>query len=371
MRTPKGAATRSDCEDYPLESIVNRKREIYRIMDVNLDRASEGLRVIEDAVRFGLNDYHLTQKVRQLRHFLIKVAEEIPHFRWRQRMSCREVEKDVGARLGKEEKREGFENLVKANFRRVQEAERSLEEFVKLLSSELGQRFKKLRFQTYSLEKKVAMRLEKRYDFSLYVITDSSLVKEEEFEEKLKEVVSNGATIVQLREKTLSLSAFFKKALLVRKMIPEDLLFIVNDRVDIAVASGADGVHLGQDDLPISAARKVLGDHKIIGASTHSIEQAQQAEREGADYVAIGPVFSTAIKPGVGPAKGIEIIAKTKEKVNIPVIAIGGINSNNVEKTLKAGADGVAVISAVFKEANTGLATRRLSKKIGAIKKRK
>jgi len=105
-------------------------------------------------------------------------------------------------------------------------------------------------------------------------------------------VVSNGATIVQLREKTLSLSAFFKKALLVRKMIPEDLLFIVNDRVDIAVASGADGVHLGQDDLPISAARKVLGDHKIIGASTHSVEQAQQAEREGADYVAIGPVFS-------------------------------------------------------------------------------
>ena len=96
MRTLKGAATRSDCKDYPLESIVNRKREIYRIMDVNLDRASEGLRVIEDAVRFGLNDYHLTQKVRQLRHFLIKVAEEIPHFRWKQRMSYREVEKDVG-----------------------------------------------------------------------------------------------------------------------------------------------------------------------------------------------------------------------------------------------------------------------------------
>ena len=146
---------------------------------------------------------------------------------------------------------------------------------------------------------------------------------------------------------------------------------MVNDRVDIAMASGADGVHLGQEDLPISAARKVLGDHKIIGASTHSVEQAQEAEREGADYVAIGPVFFTATKPGLGSAKGIEIIGKVKEKVHIPVIAIGGINSDNVEKTLKAGADGVAVISAVFKEANTGLATRRLSKKIAAIKKEK
>jgi len=260
---------------------------------------------------------------------------------------------------------------VKANFGRVQEAERSLEEFVKLLSSELGQRFKKLRFQTYALEKKVAMRLEKRYDFSLYVITASSLIKAEQLEEKLKEVVSNGATVVQLREKTLSLSAFFKKALLVRKMIPEDVLFMVNDRVDIAMASGADGVHLGQEDLPISAARKVLGESKIIGVSTHSVEQAQQAEREGADYIAIGPVFSTATKPDVGSAKGIEIIGKTKEKVHIPVIAIGGINLDNVEKTLKAGADGVAVISAVFKEANTGLATRRLSEKIRAIKKEK
>jgi thiamine-phosphate pyrophosphorylase len=340
-------------------------------MDVNLDRASEGLRVIEDAVRFSLNDYPLAQKVRQLRHFLAKIAGEIPQFRWRQRMSCREAEKDVGTRIEEKEKREGFEDLVKANFGRVQEAERSLEEFIKLLSPELGQRFKKLRFQTYSLEKKVAMRLGKRYDFSLYVITDSSLIKEEEFEEKLKEVVSNGATVIQLREKALSLSTFFKKALLVRKMIPEDLLFIVNDRVDIALASGADGVHLGEEDLPISVARKVLGSHKIIGASTHSVEQAQQAEREGADYVAIGPVFSTATKPGLGPAKGIEIIGKIKGKVNIPVIAIGGIKSNNVERILKAGADGVAVISAVFKEANTGLATRRLSEKIRAIKKEK
>ncbi len=350
---------------------MNRQREIYRIMDVNLDRASEGLRVIEDAVRFGLNDYHLTQKVRQLRHFLAKIAQEIPHFRWKQRLGWRDVEKDVGTELGREEKRERFENLVEANFGRVQEAERSLEEFVKLFSPELGQRFKRLRFQTYSLEKKVAMKLEKRYDFSLYVITDSSLIKAEEFEEKLKEVVSNGATVVQLREKTLPLWAFFKKALLLRKIIPEDVLFMVNDRVDIAVASGADGVHLGQEDLPISAARKVLGEGKIIGASTPSVEQAQQAEREGVDYVAIGPVFSTTTKPGVGSAKGIEIIGKAKAKVDIPVIAIGGINLDNVERTLKAGADGVAVISAVFKEANTGLATRRLSEKIRALKKGK
>ena len=264
-----------------------------------------------------------------------------------------------------------MKELIRANFRRVQEAERSLEEFGKLLSPLLGQQFKKLRFRTYSLEKQVEMRLHKELNLSLYVITDSSLIKEKNFEKRIKEVVANGATLVQLREKTLPLRPFLKRALLMRRIIHPPVLFIVNDRIDIAIASGADGLHIGQEDLPILMARQILGEYKIIGISTHSIEQARQAEKEGADYLAMGSIFATPSKPEAGPPKGTKIISQIKEVVRIPVVAIGGIDLDNAEETLKAGADGVAVMSAVFKERDMGLATRKLSQKIQAANKKR
>ncbi len=345
---------------------MNSEQVIYRIMDVNLNRASEGLRVIEDGIRFILDDSSLTKKVKELRHSLIKVIKVVPGFDEKKLISCRNSEKDAGAEL-KEEGRGKVKELIRANFRRVQEAERSLEEFGKLLSPLLGQQFKKLRFRTYSLEKQVEMRLHKELNLSLYVITDSSLIKEKNFEKRIKEVVANGATLVQLREKTLPLRPFLKRALLMRKIIHPPVLFIVNDRIDIAIASGADGLHIGQEDLPILMARQILGEDKIIGISTHSIEQARQAEKEGADYLAIGPIFATPSKPEAGPPKGTKIISQIKEVVGIPVVAIGGINLDNAEETLKAGADGVAVMSAIFKERDVGLATRKLSQKIQAV----
>ena len=342
---------------------MNSERAIYRVIDVNLNRASEGLRVIEDGVRFILDDSSLTKKVKELRHSLIKAIKVVPGFDEKKLISCRNSGKDVGAKL--EEKPRGkVKELIRANFRRVQEAQRSLEEFGKLLSPLLGQQFKRLRFQTYSLEKQVEMRLRKELNLSLYAITDSSMIEEEDFEKRIKEIAANGATLVQLREKTLPLRAFLKKACSMRRIIHPPLLFIVNDRIDIAIASGADGLHVGQEDLPILMARQILGEDKIIGISTHSIEQARQAEKEGADYLAIGPIFATRSKPEAGPPKGTKIISQIKEVVSIPVVAIGGINLDNVEETLKAGADGVAVMSAIFKERDVGLAVRKLSQKI-------
>jgi len=339
------------------------RRAIYRIIDANLNRAGEGLRVIEDGVRFIFNDFSLTEELKKMRHSIVKVIKDIPDFNWEELISSRNSRKDVGAKLA-EEKREKIKEVIRANFRRVEEAERSLEEFSKLLSPLLGEQFRKIRFQTYSLEKKIEMRLHKERDLSLCVIISSSLIKKENLKAKIKEMIVNGVTVIQLREKTLPLRSFLKIALLMRKIIRPPVLFIVNDRVDIALASRADGVHIGQEDIPLPVAREILGEDKIIGMSTHSVKQAQQAEKEGADYIAVGPIFSTFSKPEAGPSKGPEIISQIKEKVEIPVIAIGGINPGNVEKVLRAGADGIAVISAVLQEADIGLATRRLSEKI-------
>jgi len=349
---------------------MNSEKSIYRIMDVNVNRACEGLRVIEDGVRFILNNYSLTKEVKELRHCIIKAVKESSQINQAKLIVSRYIERDVGVKI-KEDKQKKFEEMIEANFRRVEEAERSMEEFGKLFSPALGEKFKQLRFRTYSLEKKVRMRLKKRYNLTLYIITDSHLIGEEDFEQKIKEVVSNGANVVQLREKNIPLTPFLKRAIRIRKIIPfKKSLFIVNDRVDIAVASQADGVHLGQEDFPLKDARKILGEDKIIGISTHSLKEAIEAEKEGADYIAIGPIFPTSTKANAGLPRGTEIISQIKEAVNIPVVAIGGINEGNVERVLRAGADGVAVISAIFKEKDAGLATRNFYKKIEKIREK-
>jgi len=350
---------------------MNSEKSIYRIMDANLDRMCEGLRVIEDGVRFILNDRSLTKKVKELRHCIIKVVKESPQINQTKLIVSRNIKRDVGVKI-KEDKQRKFEEIIEANFRRVEEAERSMEEFGKLFSPTLGEKFKQLRFRTYSLEKKVRMRLKRRCNLTLYIITDSHLIEEEDFERKIKEVVSNGANVIQLREKNLPLTPFLKRAIKMRKIIPskKKTLFIVNDRVDIAVASQADGVHLGQEDFPLKDARKILGEDKIIGISTHSLKEAIEAEKEGADYIAIGPIFPTSTKANAGLPRGTEIISQIKEAVNIPVVAIGGINEGNVERVLRAGADGVAVISAIFKEKDAGLATRNFYKKIEKIREK-
>jgi len=349
---------------------MNPDREVLRILDANLNRVSEGLRVIEDGVRFILNQRDLTRQIREIRHSLMRKAGEIPGAHWGKLIASREVGGDVGKDLGKEG-RENFRDLIRANFRRVEEAQRSLEEFGKLFSPALGQSFKELRFKTYSLEKKVRGKLRKRIDLSFYAIAETKFIPEEDFEENIEKVVSNGATVIQLREKNLPPPSFLKIALRMRKLIRPPILFMVNDRVDIAMASRADGVHLGQEDFPLPAARRVMGEEMIIGVSTHSLEEALRAEREGADYVAIGPVFPTSTKLDSHPPVGTGIIGEIKKELSIPVVAIGGITAENIEEVLKMGADGIAVVSAIFGQEDVDVATRRLSQKIRNFRKKK
>lgn len=183
-------------------------------------------------------------------------------------------------------------------------------------------------------------------DFSLYVITDRKIQKRRNLE-VVEEAIAGGASVIQLREKDLSTREFLEEALLLRECTRRHgVLFIVNDRVDIALASGADGVHLGPEDMPLSYARRIAP-CLIIGYSCDTKEEAQKAERLGADYLGVGTVFPTTTKRDAGPPIGLERLREIKSSVRIPVVAIGGITLDNVEDVLATGVDGVAVVSAI------------------------
>lgn len=194
----------------------------------------------------------------------------------------------------------------------------------------------------------------------LYAIIDNSIRSDLSNIEIAKRVLAGGAQIIQLRGTGLSSRELLEQAREIRELTKAaGAIFIVNDRADIALLSGADGVHLGQDDLPIAEARKILGRGKMIGISTHNIEQAVKAEQEGADYIGFGPVFDTKTKADAEEAKGLQALREIKQRVSIPVIAIGGINLENMGEVIDAGSDGAAVISAIIKAENMEDATRR------------
>ena len=182
----------------------------------------------------------------------------------------------------------------------------------------------------------------------LYAILDPEQIEARAIEDVLRELLGAGVKILQLRAKSLAANRFLDLAKLVRnETVANHCRLIVNDRVDIAMACDADGVHLGQDDLPLHAGRKLLG-NKIIGISTHDVEQARQAERDGADYIGFGPMFGTTTKDTGLTARGIDMLKQIRAAVNIPIVAIGGITEQNVSQVWQAGADSAAIISDIL-----------------------
>lgn len=200
------------------------------------------------------------------------------------------------------------------------------------------------------------------FENKLYVITESSISRGRANEEVIKEAIAGGAEIIQLREKEWGKEKVKEEAIKLLKICREtDVIFIVNDHVDVALETGADGVHLGQSDMPISEARKICGDKLLIGLSTHSVEQAVKANKEDVDYITIGPIFKTRAKDYT---VGTGIIKEIADKVSRPVIAIGGINENNIDEVLRQGAKSIAVISAVVGAEDIEGAASELAKKI-------
>lgn len=205
-------------------------------------------------------------------------------------------------------------------------------------------------------------------DYSLYLVTDRSLSKGRPTAEIVAAAVAGGVSCIQLREKSCGTREFLNEALALQPLLKSrNIPLIINDRLDIALAIEADGVHLGQSDMPIGMARKIAGDSLIIGISAESVDDALRAEQEGADYIGISPVFSTPTKTDIAPPLGLEGVRQIRALVDIPLVGIGGINSDNAESVLAAGADGIAVVSAIVSAADPAGAAKKLKTLIDQV----
>lgn len=208
----------------------------------------------------------------------------------------------------------------------------------------------------------------KMIDYTLYLVTDRELMSCETIEQSVERAIAGGATVVQLREKNASSREFYELAVRVKKITePCQVPLIINDRIDICMAAGADGVHLGQKDIPCDVARRILGSEKIIGVSAATPEEAAKAECDGADYLGVGAVFSTSTKTDTRPVTP-EIIRNIRAAVTIPFVVIGGINSGNIGTLRGLGINGAAVVSAVVAQPDIEKAARTMRAAVEKIK---
>lgn len=209
-----------------------------------------------------------------------------------------------------------------------------------------------------------------RFDFRLYAITCESCHPGRSLLEVMEETILGGADVIQLRDKTACAGDLLEKAKALRELTRRhNVPLIINDHVDLALAVDADGVHLGQGDLPLAEARKRLGPDKIIGISTHAIDEARAAEAGGADYIGVGPVFSTATKPGARPVT-TAYVRQVAAEIRIPFVAIGGIRPDNADQVLEAGARRICAVSAIVGATDVRETCRRFKEKIMAWEQR-
>lgn len=202
-------------------------------------------------------------------------------------------------------------------------------------------------------------------NYSLYLVTDRSFLKGRKLKDVVEDSIKGGATLVQVREKDISTNEFYSVALEVKEVTDKyKVPLIINDRIDIAQAINADGVHLGQDDMPLTVARKILGSKKIIGISVGNVKEAKIAENDGADYIGIGTIFFTGSKKDIDTPIGIEGLKEIVDSISIPSVAIGGINKDNTPEIMKTGTNGIAVISAILNNEDIKAATKNLKERI-------
>ena len=328
------------------------KQAIYRILDANLDRAREGMRIIEEWCRFGIDHQPLAEECKQIR-------QELAQWHSWELRQARDTPGDVGTDLShpQEEVRKDLEQLLQANLCRAQEALRVLEEYSKLYEPQMGTVCKQLRYRVYAIESTLFnnYRRQQLQSAALYLVTSPvpDILK------IVEAALKGGLTLVQYRDKEGKDSDRLEKAHQLCQLCHRyNALFIVNDRVDIALAVDADGVHLGQHDAPVTFARDLLGSHKIVGRSTTNKQELNRAIAERADYVGVGPFHETPTKPGK-PAASMEYINYVKAKCHVPWFAIGGIDLNNLSAVLTTGAQRVAVVRAIMQAEQPTQVTRQ------------
>jgi thiamine-phosphate pyrophosphorylase len=322
----------------------------YRVIDANGNRAAEGLRVVEDYLRFSCQDTFLSKICKVLRHDLSQIMREFPLDKL---LRSRSTLTDVGTTLGTDTEYERCTvlEIALANLHRAMEAMRTLEEYSKHVSSSIPHAFEALRYRLYTLEKSLVAAADARHlfqDATIYVLADLTYGSDDGFAKRIDQLVHADVDVIQLRDKQATDRELITAARRLRgctRGTPTKM--IVNDRPDIAALVGADGVHVGQQEMTIADARCIVGTELAIGVSTHSIEQARTAVLEGADYLGVGPVFSSKTK-SFGTLAGLGLVREIAEDITLPSFAIGGIDLHNVAEVLAQGIRRVAVGASVW-----------------------
>lgn len=323
-----------------------RVLNLKRIIDANINRATEALRALEEIARFYLDDKKCSEKLKNMRHFVCGFFDED----YSELLKSRDTVNDVGVDIKnptKEGRSLNIENIFKSNIKRLQQSLRMLTEYGTLPDAP--------RYESYTIEKEMFEGIKmniKKYLLDkrkLYLVTNSDAFNsDDEFLDRVALAIKCGVDIIQLREKSRPAKEIIELGYKIRELASNfNTLFIVNDRIDIAKIVKADGVHLGQDDISLKTAREILGDKFIIGISTHCPDDAIKAQEGGADYIGVGPVFKTPTKPGRIPV-GLEYVKWASQNIQIPFFAIGSIEPDNIEEVTKAGASRVAVVRAIM-----------------------
>lgn len=335
--------------DEPLRlSEPTERVDAARVLDAAANRAREGLRVAEDYCRFCLDDAFLSGELKRLRHDLTAALTDLPA---ELLLEARETQRDVGTEISTatERERHSLREVAHVNLKRLQEALRTLEEFGKLFGGDAGAVLEGLRYRSYTLERALLLGTaarERLAGCTVQVLLTGAACSAA-LDWTIAEAAVGGATMIQLREKGLSDRALLERARDVRRWTRRaGVLFIVNDRPDIARLAEADGVHLGQDDLPLREARRIAGPDLLIGVSTHNLEQVRRAVLDGASYLGVGPTFPSGTKE-FGELAGLEFVRRATAETSLPLFVIGGINARTLPAAVAAGARRIAVSQAV------------------------
>lgn len=357
-----------DAEIPPLElTEPGQGVDLGRILDASANRAREGLRVVEDYVRFVLNDPGLTRRLKETRH---RLATAIQGLDLEPLIGARDTQGDVGTHImtPTERVRENPRAVLVANFKRTAEALRTLEEYSKLLDVWLSGRFEVLRYDVYTLEKLTltAARAHRALGDARLMLLVGGLPTLGDLTWVVGEALAGGADVIQLREKDLPDREWLRRAREIRILTAQARAhFVVNDRPDLARLAGADGVHLGQDDMTLRDARRILGPSGLIGLSTHDRPQLDQAVLDGAGYLGVGPVFTSHTKD-FSDLAGLAFVRHAAETTNLPWYAIGGIDESNLDDVLDAGAQRIAVSSAILRAPSPRRAAATLRARLDA-----
>ncbi len=341
---------------------------IYRVLDASANRAGEGLRSLEEFARFVLDNTQATAELKSIRHDLAALVARFPRSPL---LAARDTELDVGTGITEpsETIRSDGADVVAAAASRAQQSLRVLEEYGKLIDPEAAGQIEQLRYRCYTIAASIELciprndRRERLAQSTLYVLVDAGN-SEQSFSKSVCALIAGGADVLQLRDRDRDDRTLIARARIGTKIANEaGALFIVNDRADLALAAGADGVHVGQQELPASLARQIVGQSRLVGVSTHSIAQAQTAVADGADYIGCGPVFPGKTK-SFDDYVGTHFLRELNGTIKIPAFAIGGIGLTNVHEIVAAGFDRIAVAGAVRDAADPTSAAAALKSKL-------